>query len=174
MPFWFQSRRIQQLDACLLVLCLAFGSMGSGIVQAAQESAKFSAAPAEVSVPPAGVQKRQLSLVNKVWTGDFDKLLERRMIRVLVPYSRSLYFNDRGHERGLAANLVREFERYVNQKYKNGRRPLTVYLIPTTRDQLLQHVSSGLGDIAVGNLTVTDERKAIVDFAIEPLPKPVK
>ena len=28
------------------------------------------------------------------WKGDFDGMLERRMIRVLVPYSRTLYFND--------------------------------------------------------------------------------
>ena len=174
MPFRFQSRRIPQLDAFLLVLCFALGSMGTGLARAAGDPAKSAPATAAGPAPPAAAQKRQLSLVNKVWTGDFDKLLERRMIRVLVPYSRSLYFNDRGHERGLAANLVREFERYVNQKYKTGRRPLTVYMIPTTRDRLLQHVSSGLGDVAVGNLTVTDERKAIVDFAIEPLPKPVK
>ena len=64
--------------------------------------------------PHGRAQKRQLSLVNRVRTGDFDKLLERRMIRVLVPNSRSLYFNDRGRERGLAPN--------VNQKYKTGRR----------------------------------------------------
>ena len=38
-----------------------------------------------------GSQKpRQLLLTNKPWTGDFDKLVERRMIRALVPYSRTL------------------------------------------------------------------------------------
>jgi hypothetical protein len=31
---------------------------------------------------------------------DFDRLLARRVIRVAAPYSRTLYFNDRGHERG--------------------------------------------------------------------------
>ena len=157
-------------------LMLAFGlcvaCLGTG--QAVEPSATPPAAKAGTSAPAAAAARRQLSLANKVWTGDFDKLLARRMIRVLVPYSRSLYFNDRGHERGLAADLVREFERYVNQKYKTGRRPLTVYLIPTTRDKLLPNIGAGLGDIAVGNLTVTDERKALVDFAVEPLPKPVK
>jgi hypothetical protein len=34
------------------------------------------------------------------WKGDFDGMMERRVIRVLVPYSRTLYFNDAGHERG--------------------------------------------------------------------------
>ena len=50
---------------------------------------------------------RGLSVANKKWTGDFDKMLERRMIRVDAPFSRSLYFNDNGRERGLAARRFR-------------------------------------------------------------------
>jgi membrane-bound lytic murein transglycosylase MltF len=109
---------------------------------------------------------RQLSIANKVWTGDFDKLLERRMIRVYSPFSRSLYFNDRGRERGLAAELVRDWERYINIKYSKqpGKRPLTVYIVPATRDKLLTDVRDGLADVAIGNLTVTDERLKVVDF----------
>jgi hypothetical protein len=48
---------------------------------------------------------RRLAIANKPWTGDFDKLLERRMIRVYAPFSRSLYFSDKGRERGLAVEL---------------------------------------------------------------------
>jgi membrane-bound lytic murein transglycosylase MltF len=146
--------------------------LGAAMPCIAQQAPVAPAPATKPATSPAAT--RQLSLANKVWTGDFDKLLERRMIRVLVPYSRSLYFSDKGRERGLAANLVREFEQYVNRKYKTGKRPLTVYMIPTTRDNLLDRVASGLGDIAVGNITMTPERQAIVDFAVEPLPKPIK
>ena len=111
---------------------------------------------------------RQLSITNKPWTGDLEQLIARRMVRVLVPYSRTLYFNDRGRERGLTADAVREFEAYLNKKYKTGNRPVTVYLMPTTRDRLLQEVAAGLGDIAAGNLTVTPTREQIVDFALLP------
>jgi hypothetical protein len=45
------------------------------------------------------VAPRQLNLESKPWRGDFDALLERRMIRVLVPYSRTLFFVDKGRER---------------------------------------------------------------------------
>jgi membrane-bound lytic murein transglycosylase MltF len=109
---------------------------------------------------------RQLQIGNKRWTGDFDLMVERRMIRVAAPYSRSLYFNDKGRERGLAAELVRDFERYLNQKYARqlGKRPLTVYLFPATRDRLLSDVADGLADIAIGNLTVTEERLKTVDM----------
>lgn len=109
---------------------------------------------------------RQLDISNKPWTGDFDLIIERRMLRVLVPFSRSLYFNDKGRERGLTAENVRDFEHWLNKKYakKLGKRPLTVFIIPTTRDKLLPMVTQGIGDIAVGNLTVTEERLKTVDF----------
>ena len=167
----FPSRCDSMLAALLLAFAGCLAAATPGVAQPTTPSAK----PDAAAVPNAAASAtRQLSLTNKVWTGDFDKLLDRRMIRVGVPYSRSLYFNDKGRERGLAADLVREFERYVNQKYKTGRRPLTVYIIATTRDRLFDDVAAGLADIAVGNLTVTEQRQAIVDFVVEPLPKPVK
>ncbi|MFL9989506.1 MltF family protein [Paraburkholderia sediminicola] len=127
-------------------------------------SSPAGAAPASTASPAA---VRKLNLVDKPWTGDFDAMLQRRVIRFLVPYSRTLYFNDNGRERGLSAELARDFERYVNKKYARelGNRPITLYLIPTTRDKLLVNLPAGLGDISAGNLTVTDEREKIVDFA---------
>lgn len=110
---------------------------------------------------------RQMDITFKPWTGDLDQILERHMMRVLVPYSRSLYFNDKGRERGITADNVRDFERWINKKYtkKLRKRPLTVYLIPTTRDKLLPEVAKGIGEVAIGNLTVTEERLKTVDFA---------
>src|SRR5262249_7895423 len=112
---------------------------------------------------------------NKPWKGDFDAMLERRSIRVFVPYSRSLYFNDKGTERGLAVELVRDFEKFLNRKYAKrlGKRPLTVYVIPATRDKLLPALGAGLGDIPAGNLTVTEERVKVVDFAGGKAERPV-
>ncbi len=88
------------------------------------------------------------------------------MIRVLVPYSRTFYFHDKGHARGLTADLVRDFERHINKKYAKQlhKRPVTVVIVPTTRDRLLEDLVNGLGDIAAGNLTATPERLAQVDF----------
>jgi ABC-type amino acid transport substrate-binding protein len=82
---------------------------------------------------------------------------------VLVPYSRTLFFIDKGRERGVTAELARDFERMLNEK-RLGKRPLTIYLIPTTRDKLLSGLVEGRGDIAAGNLTVTPKRLEQVDF----------
>jgi membrane-bound lytic murein transglycosylase MltF len=131
---------------------------------AAQPAAKAPTA----KVPPAAQAPRKLAIVNKPWLGDFDKLLERRMLRVYAPYSRSLYFNDRGRERGLAVELVRDWERFLNVKYAKrlGSRPLTIYILPATRDKLLPDLAAGLADVSIGNLTVTDERQELVDFVV--------
>jgi membrane-bound lytic murein transglycosylase MltF len=118
------------------------------------------------SRPDARSKVRQLPIVNKEWKGDFDRMLERRIIRFAVPYSRSLYVNDGGRELGLAAGLARDFERYLNRKYRKqlGKRPLTVHLNPTPRNELLADVANGLADIAAGNLTVTEGGSTLVDF----------
>ncbi len=137
-----------------------------------QEKAKA----ASQEKPLAAAKPRQLSLPNELWTGDFDQMLERRVIRVLAPYSRTLFYHDKGHERGITAEVVREFEIYVNRRYAKqlGKRPLTVFLIPTTREKLLTGLAEGRGDIAAGNLTATLERLKVVDFVAAEDRKPVR
>ena len=116
--------------------------------------------------PTDSPPRRRLATQPNAWTGDFDQMLERRHFRVVVPYSRSLYFNDKGFERGLSAESVRGFEKWLNQKYAKQlkNRPITVLIGPKTRDRLLPDVAAGLADIAVGNLTITPERLEVVDF----------
>lgn len=43
-------------------------------------------------------------------------MLERRHIRVLVPTSRTLYYNDKGRERGITAETARAFEQYLKKQ----------------------------------------------------------
>ncbi|HZD33064.1 MAG TPA: transporter substrate-binding domain-containing protein, partial [Candidatus Angelobacter sp.] len=146
------------------LLCL----LGLLVVAVTCQPALAQAPPAAAppATTPATTSPRQLAINNKVWTGDFDKLLVRRMIRVYAPYSRSLYFNDNGRDRGIAAELVRDWEHYLNVKYAKelGKRPLTIYIVPATRDKLLPYLGEGLADVAIGNLTVTQERETEVDF----------
>jgi membrane-bound lytic murein transglycosylase MltF len=126
-------------------------------VQAVVPSVRAQTAETKTIAPP---------LHNPAKMGDFDELMERRKIRVLVPYSRTLYFSDKGHERGLTAEIVRDFEAYLNRKYRKKlhNRPITIILTPTRRDELIPRLQQGFGDIAAGNLTATPERLAQVDF----------
>ena len=121
----------------------------------------------------APAETRDLDTQLQTFTGDFDGMVERRVIRVAVPYSRSLFYHDRGRERGLTADLVRKFEELLNKKHKKDldKRPITIVLIPTTRDQLIPSLLDGRADIAAGNITITHSRKEKVDFS-EPVSKP--
>jgi membrane-bound lytic murein transglycosylase MltF len=148
------------------------------IVLAAAVALASASAFAQAPATPAAegqTKLRTLSVADKKWTGDFDKMLERRLIRVAVPYSRSLYYNDKGRERGITAENIRDFERWLNQKYAKqlGKRPITVYIVPTTRDELLPDVTGGIADIAAGNITVTEQRLKQVDFVAPADQRPV-
>jgi membrane-bound lytic murein transglycosylase MltF len=141
---------------------LAAGLAAGALLCAAAAGAER-AAPPRTTAQGMPVEK----ITEEKSTGDFDQMLERRLIRVHVPYSRTLYFNDKGTQRGITADLMHEFERYLNRKHAKrlGKRPLTVVLIPTTRDEMLDDVAQGRGDIAAGNLSITEARLRKVDFA---------
>jgi membrane-bound lytic murein transglycosylase MltF len=127
------------------------------------------AAPTAAVESDAGKPKTQkkaaLTTRTAVFKGDFEAMKERRLVRVAVPYSRTLYFNDGGVQRGITADTLHEFERWLNKKYKTGTRPITVYAMPTTRERLLKKVIDGEADVAAGNLTITAGRDASVDFS---------
>ena len=115
-------------------LLLVSGLLGLSLATAAHAQAPTPKPPAPAASVPAAsgkADKRSLDVGTKAWKGDFDGMLERRSIRFYVPYSRSLYFIDKGRERGISADLIREFERWVNKKHaaELGKRPLTAVVI---------------------------------------------
>lgn len=117
--------------------------------------------------PRAGLTERQLvtEAVGEKWSGDFDEMVKRRQIRLLVPYSKTFYFLDGAHQRGLSYELSRQFDAFVNKKLGKKTRRVRVVVVPTSRDRLLPALAEGVGDIAVGNLTITAERKQVTDFS---------
>ncbi len=103
--------------------------------------------------------------VNTKWTGDFGGMVERRFVRVLVPFSKTFYFVDKGKQRGITYEMLGEFEKYVNKKLKKKTLKIHVIIIPTTRDKLLSGLTKGWGDIAAANLTITPKRLKEIDFS---------
>jgi membrane-bound lytic murein transglycosylase MltF len=108
--------------------------------------------------------KEALTLTRTKWTGDFDAMVKRRVIRVLVPHSRTMYFVDHGQPRGIAYEAMTAFEQQINKK--RGNLKVNVVFFPTTRDKLIPDLLAGLGDIAIASLTITPERDKIVDFTM--------
>jgi len=117
------------------------------------------------TMPIVSEAEESLVKLDQNWTGDFDQMIERHRIRALVPYSKTFYFLDGADQRGLTYDLLKDFEKHLNQKL--GKKTLRVQLvvIPTPRDQLIPNLVAGRGDIAAGNLTITDDRRKQVDFS---------
>ena len=98
-------------------------------------------------------------------TGDLDGMVERRVIRVLVVPNRTNYFLDGAVQRGVTYEAMVEFENFLNKRLKRGKKKVYVVILPVTRDLLMPALLSGLGDLVAANLTITDERRSVVDFS---------
>ncbi|HEY4136556.1 MAG TPA: transglycosylase SLT domain-containing protein [Alphaproteobacteria bacterium] len=100
----------------------------------------------------------------QAWIGDFDGMRTRRVIRILVPYSKTFYFVDKGRELGIEHDLGVGFQDGLNKKFNTKSLRIQVAFIPVARDELLARLIGGYGDIAAGGLTVTPARQKLVDF----------
>ena len=103
--------------------------------------------------------------IRQKWTGDYDGIVEERVIRALVPVSKTFYFLDGATQRGLTYEGLKEFEKYVNKREKTKTLKINLVIIPTPRNRLFSDLQKGIGDIAAGNLTITDKRSKLVDFS---------
>jgi len=111
----------------------------------------------------AGQQAESPRLIEK-HVIDLGAMKERRIVRVLVPYSKTIYFIDKGRQFGTAVEFGLALEKYLNTDRKKQIDHIHIVFVPTPRDRLLEALNEGLGDIVMANLTITDERRKLVDF----------
>ena len=101
------------------------------------------------------------------WLGDLDGMVERRLIRALVPYSMTFYFVDQAQQFGVSYEAMTAFQDDLNARLEiDQARHIQVLFIPVRRDLLLSHLVEGYGDIALGNITVTEARAKHVAFSV--------
>ena len=122
------------------------------------------AAQTDSPAPPRGDAAKQ-ALTAPV-KGDWDEIQKRMVLRALVVYSRTLFFVDRGRQRGATYEVLQAFEDDVNRRLKSKALRFHVVFIPVTRDQLIPALLEGRGDIAAANLLITPERSQLVDFTL--------
>lgn len=147
----------------LASVCLLFAFLFSLAAHAAQP-----ALPEARLTQQEEAEVRAMVLpVPPAWKGDLDGMRERRLVRILVPYSRTFFAVDRGRQGGISYELGKALEAWLNKQYPHAEKSLQwrVLFIPTPRDQLMPQLQAGVGDIAAGGLTITDSRLQSVDFA---------
>jgi len=137
-------------------LTVAFLFLGTPSYAQNPEKPSASKAPGGLTLP---------NVADIKWTGDLDGMVKRRIIRVLVPYSKTLYFVDRGIQRGLVYDSFMMFENDLNKKLRAKHIKTHVLFVPVGRDDIIPALLEGRGDIAAANLTITPERLKQVDFS---------
>ena len=106
-----------------------------------------------------------VSQITAPWIGDLDGMIDRRLVRVLTVYSRTLYFVDRGTPHGTAYDQGMLFEAELNRTLGRALpEQVRVQFVPMSRDELIPALLAGKGDVVMANLTVTPERQQLVAF----------
>ncbi len=108
----------------------------------------------------------RLKRIAQPYLADFDGMVERRTLRALVVRSKTFFFFDGATQRGLSYDMLKAFERHINDSLGTGTLKVRVVFLPVARDELLPGLLAGYGDLAVANLTITPQRLAQVDFSI--------
>src|SRR3546814_485076 len=103
-------------------------------------------------------------MAGEKWTGDLDGRLERGFVRVLTVYNPVYFAYDGKDTSGLLPEVNREFQSRLTKWYGRAGKPLTVIALPLPRDELIPALIAGRGDIIIANLTITPERRKMVDF----------
>ena len=105
------------------------------------------------------------TLLDRPFTGDLDEMVKRRLIRAGVVYNRTQYFIDRGVQRGISYEALKLFEDELNKRLKTGLLKVHVAIVPIPRDELFPALVAGKVDLIAAALTITPDRRKLVDFS---------
>jgi membrane-bound lytic murein transglycosylase MltF len=148
------------------VLLLALAAVAATGCSRGPDEAPSPAATAAAAEPgPSLVVPEEFAAVARPRKDDLDAMVKRRMLRLLVTFSSTSYFVDRGRQGGMAYDAGRLLEDELNRRFKTGARKMHVVVVPVTRDQFLPALVEGRGDVAAANLTITPGRLSQVAFS---------
>ena len=99
------------------------------------------------------------------WHGDLDGMIERRIIRAVVPFGGYQFYYQDGLPRGASYDLLQRLEQHLNDKLGRGNIKVYVVPIPVSRDGLISSLLDGHADLIAADLTITAERGGQIQFS---------
>ena len=91
-------------------------------------------------------------------TNEYQEILEKGRLTVLVENSSTSYFIYRGKKMGFEYEILKEFAKDLGVELE--------IKIVNNLDNLIQMIQNGEGDIIACNYTITKERNKLIDFSI--------
>jgi len=162
----------------LVGLAIAFTGCGGGTPKApAGQTPAASGAPpaakpaveAEAPLPPPAFEselpEELRNAIAKPFTGDFDEMVKRRLVRLGVTFNRTFYFVDKGVQRGVVYDYGKLVEERLNTQLKTGNLKIHVFFVPLPRDLLLPALVNGKVDLVAAQVTIRPELQKFVDFS---------
>ena len=145
----------RDLCACL-IMCIGLVGHGNALADEADPPT-----PSTQGASPFTIPFEQLW---EPWTGDLPGMIERRLVRVVVPYGGYQFYYDEGAPKGAVYELLKKLESYLNEQL--GRRNIRVFvaMIPVSRNKLFPALLAGNADLVAADLTETEQRNLLVDF----------
>jgi membrane-bound lytic murein transglycosylase MltF len=121
--------------------------------------------PAGADYPDSGKSPPSLNQADERWKGDLKEILQkRRFVRVLVNYSATNFFIDRGRPRGMEYELLKRYEEFLNRQRPKGSVKVKLIYRVMPFDRMLPALLEGRGDIAAAGITITPQRSQKVAF----------
>jgi membrane-bound lytic murein transglycosylase MltF len=161
-----------------LLIATAVGACSNQTPQKAASATASPAIPAGSASPAAtdapipntpspfdGLPEAVRAALDKPFTGDFNEMVKRRLIRVGVTFNRTHYFIDEGQERGITYEALKSFETDLNTDLKTGNLKVHVVLLPMSREQLYPALATGKIDMVAAMVTVRPELEKLALFS---------
>jgi membrane-bound lytic murein transglycosylase MltF len=171
-PLESSAWRVRFSVIALASLGVAFTACGGSkpAAPAEQTPAAKPAAEAEAPLPPPPAFETELpedvqKALAKTFTGDFDEMVKRRVVRLGVTFNRTFYFVDKGVQRGVLYDYGKFMEERLNTVLKTGNMKIHVFFVPLPRELLLPALVKGKVDLVAAQVTIRPELQKLVDFS---------
>lgn len=96
---------------------------------------------------PNSFDMEDLLEANRIFLSDLDAMVERGVIRVLMPYNRAFVYFEGAESKEISYENARLFYQFINKKLGTTTLKIHMPSIPTPRDKLFQWLVEGKGDI---------------------------
>ena len=119
--------------------------------------------------PALSMPEEEAALIEHIdaeFTGDLDQIIPRKLIRVLINFSRTNFFFHKGNPQGFEYELLKAYEKFLNNSIKQRHKKVRMVFVPVPFHGIIDDLAAGRGDIAVAGLTATPARAQKANFTL--------
>ena len=132
--------KIPVMRAGLVALVLVLVGCSGGADERAERHPGGASGQRGIDRPEGAAESEdaRFARARRPFFGDLDEIRQRRMLRVLVSYSKTSFFHDGPEARGFEVDMLRKYEGFLNQDVEGPYARVRVLFVPTPFDGRLR------------------------------------